>query len=87
MGSPRSYHCRHAPWHAFVEIFEVAWSDGPNDLLCDFDDARYGRYSFRSLEVVREESGSLDSSCDCRLAFTFELRFGSYEIEVIIALF
>ena len=36
MASPRGYHCRHAPRHAFVEIFEVLWSDGPPDLLCDF---------------------------------------------------
>ena len=39
-GVPLGYLCHHAPWHAFVEIFEVLWSDGPPDLLCDFDDSR-----------------------------------------------
>ena len=41
-GVPCGYHCRRAPRHAFVEIFEVLWSDGPPDLLCDFDDFRHG---------------------------------------------
>ena len=45
MASPRGYHCRHAPRHAFVEIFEVLCSDGPPNLLCDFDDSRHGRPS------------------------------------------
>ena len=31
MASPRGYHCRHAPRHAFVEIFKVLWSNGPSD--------------------------------------------------------
>ena len=39
MASPCCYHCRRAPRHAFVEIFEVLWSDGPPDLLCNFDEA------------------------------------------------
>ena len=43
MASPCGYHCRRAPRHAFVEIFEVLWSDGPPDLLCDFEDSRHGR--------------------------------------------
>ena len=45
MVSPRAYHCRHAPWHAFVEIFEVLCSEGPPDLLCHFDDSCHGRTS------------------------------------------
>ena len=39
MASPRGNHCRHAPRHAFVEIFEVLYSDGPPDLLYNFDDS------------------------------------------------
>ena len=39
MTSPRGYHYRHAPRHAVVVIFEVLWSDGPPDLLCNFDEA------------------------------------------------
>ena len=38
MADPCGYQCRHAPRHAFVKIFVVLWSDGPPDLLCDFDD-------------------------------------------------
>ena len=31
MASPRGYHCRRTRRHAFVDIFEVLWSDGPPD--------------------------------------------------------
>ena len=51
-GAPRGYHCRHAPWYAFVEIFEVLWSDGPPDRK---EEKKLKEEAEKKTEEAREE--------------------------------